>query len=175
MRNMEELQVMFDDAKKELVRLGYDLPKSTIALNGRLKTCFGRCFTRRHLIEVSKNHFLYDSYNDVMNTIIHELIHDIASNSFNSKGHDLAWKKIARHVTKDNRFNVKIAIFGDDSQHSNEFKKATYKYTVKCPICNLEWKRTRKCDLTDNPSRYNCPYCGKQHEENKKLQVIVNK
>lgn len=165
------LNQQYQDLAEEFQRLNVPIGGITsVTVNGRLKTTMGRCFhsyvpytgITTHRIEINKECFTNP---DVLrDTLAHEMCHAIVG----TQGHGPVWKKWAgvvnRHLGTHITTKFSYSAYGLEPVRA---KCREPKYTVVCPHCGGEWKRSRKCKLTEHPERYLCGVCG-AHLELKK-------
>ena len=170
-----DINKMIDECKKKLIDLGYS--EVTIkyyypVINTRLFKALGRCHCEgynRYTIEVNQGHFEMDSYQECLDTIMHELIHSLKG----CMNHGPNFQRAARKVN----FNYPEFTIGTHSTETSyvknvyrkEKRKEAKKYMVKCTTCGHTWKYARKTNLIKtldkNPStdRFSCPYCQHKH------------
>lgn len=157
----DELHKMLLDGIVTLVDIGFNhIEINDIVLNNRMKTTMGRYYHEKRLIEISSKHFKYSDKEEVMNTIIHELSHNICDLKYGSimtnDGHSEEWEEIADFISNHTKY--KITQYSKDDNHIEYIpKKSYYRHYLKCSKCNHtdsmisqyenynEVKRRKKC------------------------------
>lgn len=158
MRNENELIAYYTLAKSIMTHLGYPaerLEGGTICLNGRLSKSLGRCFYRQKKIEIQKEYFYHSDNNSLMNTIIHELAHQV--NTHNDK-HGYYWKQIALNISQNTPY--KITQFADADKL--EYRKESDKYesfSCGCTGISHAMKITKKNTVEYIEKSYTCKKC----------------
>lgn len=147
MRNEKMLYEMYEEARQQLVSIGFPYIEVPISLNGRMTKTFGwSCYNE--FIEINKDYFIYSrDEGHVVNTIIHELSHQLVKET--GSGHGEKWQDIARYIYKTLGYEL--------TPSSNEERGKGY--TLYCP------KYTRfqclECGNIHKPSKIN----GKRNKE----------
>lgn len=133
----DRLHRLHDKAIEILHGLGYDVPETTIKLNGRLSVAYGIYYTNLMEIEINKRYFLYSKDDVVINTIIHELIHAM----YPECDHDGDWKRVADEVSEKTIY--KIQEKGNDED--DDYLPICAKYKLVCNKCgNTEYHVSKK-------------------------------
>ena len=130
---------------------GYKMP--SVVINSRLRTTAGYSYSGKEN-RIEFNPHLYLRHEDIfhLDTIPHELAHNIADRLFKSKGHDEAWHNTFFDLTgylaeRTHSMNVKHL----------EIKQKTYEYKCDCQT----WKFSgRRNSLHKKGHRYFCKECG---------------
>lgn len=159
MRNEEDLEILFDKSKNVLYSLGYNVPGELIVrLNYRLKTCLGQYFSNG-IIEINKKHFLYDTEDNVINTMIHELIHAMYPNYL---GHCGKWEEAANHVSENTRYKIQAYAQKRDYEFmknvSNIRPASKMMYKMVCDNCGCRREMLSIYDDKD-VSSVKCKWC----------------
>jgi len=139
----------------KFLKENYDLKLEVpIVLNGRLKSKFGRFIHAPHnsknrisySIEISKNYIEYQTWENVISTLKHELIH-------------YALYELGKPYRDGEKiFESELAKHGSHSTGTLEFKGEMNIY--KCKGCGLEYRRVRK--YPNNAKGYTCGDCGSE-------------
>jgi len=61
-------------------------------INGRLSSALGRCTYTKRLLELSRTHATEDSYENILDTLMHEIAHALVGPG---KGHEKEWQNMA--------------------------------------------------------------------------------
>lgn len=157
----DELHKMLLDGIKLLSNIGFNhIEVNDIALNNRKSSTLGSYYHNKRLIEISTKHFKYSDKEEVMNTIIHELSHNICDLKHGSiminDGHSDEWKEIADFISKNTGY--KITQYSDEEiPYESIPRKSYYRHYLKCSKCGhtdsmisqykiyAEVKRKKKC------------------------------
>lgn len=81
-------------AKYYGIRLNQSMP--VVSLNNRLKTTAGRSFYWERKIDLSTSLFSEHTHHFLVDTIPHEVCHQVAWDIYNEKGHGPSWKHTMR-------------------------------------------------------------------------------
>ena len=154
MRSESELQVFYSEAKRIMESLGYKrcLLDGTIKLNGRLSRSLGRCFYTIKLIEIQKEFYHHAEANDLMNTILHELAHQV---NIHNDRHGYYWQQIAANISQNTPY--KITRFAESDKLEYREKLSGYE-KFKCNCCGHEYtiKLNKNKTIDDVVVRYRC-------------------
>lgn len=166
MITQEQLMVLFEECKTQLVNLGYiEILNNhyNIYINTKFKSVLGRIgryLPNYFIIEINSRYLDVCTENAIKNTIMHELIHSIQG----CMNHGCKWKNIAHQVNSFYGYNV---------QRTNSYKEydsvytphaLPYKYMIRCKHCNKIWKYKKTTNIIkelqqNNASSLYCPYC----------------
>lgn len=118
------------------------------------KTSFGCCNYRKKRITLSKILTPHRTYEQINNTILHEIAHALVGAGH---GHDKVWRQKAIEI-------------GCDGKRCGEVIKIKGKYKLVCECCGKETPMFRK------PNRsYSCGSCGvsKKYDPKFKMKLVV--
>lgn len=104
------------------------------------------------------NYLKQSSEDNVMNTVIHELIHAMPICRYS--GHKGNFKAIADKISRETKY--KISTYASDDEYSEyQTTKRSDKsyYLVTCNKCGREQTYYKKAGLIVNPKRYRCKRC----------------
>lgn len=164
--SMEDFKRDFDFAKKQLLHLGYDEVETNIyelQFNSARKNVLGRCTHKKmanggekYIIALNKLYSEVAPFEDIKNTIMHELAHSTK----NGHGHKTGWKAVINRVNSMYGYNIERTTFSEIYQKSIDFK-----YTVICTDCNkIIAKRQKKTkiikSIQNKENKYKCAVCG---------------
>lgn len=158
-----ELQQLFNYYKKEIELLGYsfiDFSPIQLELMESAKY-YGFCKYQykksnkdnKYNCTIKINRFLLNNgtNDEIINTLIHELIHAIKYP--NNNGHNKTWNNLSDII--GSKLGYKISRLAHYS--SNTLKPAeTYKYKVACCECGKVWKFKRMCNTVKHPENWTC-------------------
>ena len=118
---------------------------------------------------------------DILNTILHELCHHIATTLYKTNcHHDYRWKEIARHVGAHYRENITIHCASDNETlkackaQKGLRKTQDKRWIVRCTTCNHEFTYQKKTWWIAKLAQHEgvdckCPYCKQNHFEVKEI------
>ena len=164
---MADFKNDFEDCKKQLANLGYELQDGiNLVLNNRATRRFGQCSVRRdyygnthcYKIELSTKTFPYSSKEEIKNTLMHECIHAIPECHFN--GHGNIWKRVASEVNEAYGYKIKRCSDREDKEAYAKAVEERTNYTVKCSKCGHEWHYQRMSKCVKHPELYTHNNCG---------------
>jgi predicted SprT family Zn-dependent metalloprotease len=171
----DKIHKMLLDGIVILVDIGFNhIEINDIVLNNRLTSTLGCYYHENRIIEISTKHFMFSDKEEVMNTIIHELSHNICDLKYGSNmvndGHSKEWFEIAKFISENT--NYKIEQYGDTNINVAEIPRIEYFFhDVKCSVCNnREWLISKYSNYSDVKRKKICPNC--QYSSNKK--IIMN-
>ena len=96
------------------------------------KRAVGRCYYNKKLIVYSKHFIDNTPYDEVIDTILHEIAHALAGPGH---GHDSYWRSVAKSIgARPQR------CASPDAKHNDSVKP---NYIIECPKCLRRWKRFR--------------------------------
>jgi predicted SprT family Zn-dependent metalloprotease len=98
------------------------------------KTRLGRCSYTKKLISLSEFYVVNNSFDDIQNTILHEIAHALSFLVFKERGHGHIWKSLA----------IQIGCSGERCRKADEINLPTAKYVYKCPNCDYKINKYRK-------------------------------
>lgn len=165
LRKESDLQVMYEEARQLMLSLGYNAEIIPVRLNGRLRRALGKCYRSYNplmnewvgaYIEINKNFFLYSKKDVVMNTLVHEICHQVCTNG---RGHGKEWQVIAKDVSSKSTYKITTYAGEDKIEYQKLLPKKKKKYAVRCKLCNREWQYTTKTIPYKSSSKCKCPYC----------------
>lgn len=163
MRTEIQLQEMFETAKQVMVNLGFKKEDMDveIKLNGRLKAIVARSF-KDEKIDISREYFNHAKESDIINTLIHELCHQLDNSD--EGGHGKRWQEISEIVNN----NTSYKIFEFCKQSELEYRNYLPNYSnLECVDCERTGLVRRKKGLStqDYIEKYICNTClGKLRE-----------
>lgn len=184
----DELHKMLLDGIVTLVDIGFNhIEINDIVLNNRMKTTLGCYYHDKKLIEISTKHFKYSDKEEVMNTIIHELSHNICDLKYGSNminnGHSKEWEEIAEYISNNTKY--KITQYSEDNTNFKSIPKTEYFiHYLKCDECNYtdsliskfqDYDKVKKkkkciaCEVANN--RVNYMDCIKTYHDHYKYSV----
>lgn len=160
MRKLSDLQRLYNESKQVLIQLGYEVEDVQVVLNSRFTRVLGRYSYREKKIEIGKKYFIHGNDEDIKNTIIHELLHQISGRVYQDYGHGKHWTRLAENVSARTPYKI-TRLASSDKFESIPNLRRERKYIVRCTHCGNEVKYATKSNAYKNPSAY---YCGKCNE-----------
>lgn len=134
---LETLKSLVEACRQELLSLGLKTgPVASVSFNGTAKTIFGRCRKDRSgnfHIEIMTYLNRHRSYDDIQQTLMHEVIHTIKG----CGNHGPRFQEVAALV--NDRLGYRIATTSKLSEEA--VSNIDYKYLLKCGHCGAELKR----------------------------------
>lgn len=137
-----DLFIMLCDAAKLLSDIGYNhIEINSITVNNRLSSTLGNYNHDTKSIEINKKHYLLSPRKDVMNTIIHEISHNIhhlkygisPEHNYND-GHTDEWRQIAEDIGSKTEY--KISQYGCTTYNLSKVDiQQHYIHYIKCKTC----------------------------------------
>lgn len=88
----------------------------SFAINGRFSSALGRCTYTKRLIELCRSHVSEDSYENILDTLMHEIAHALVGPG---KGHEKEWQQMAislgarpsSHKSRDAQIVVDVPMY----------------------------------------------------------------
>jgi predicted metal-dependent hydrolase len=158
-----KLNELFKLAKQQVLDAGiqYGDLRGNIVVNKRAQKFWGRCNTRTNpktkesysYIEVAYN-LLYASDEEIMNTIIHEILHSCEG----CQNHGDIWKKYANIMNKKYGYNVKRATSSEE-KGLTELTYQNAKYLLQCDKCGTIIYKSKMCRIVAHPEYFCCSKC----------------
>ena len=167
----------------EFKALGFNVTTTpsnySLEINNRALKRLGRCESKsgnRYVIQINEFHNKLSPATNVMNTLIHELLHSLP----NCMNHGEIWKRYANkynrvHGTTISRtspldgnykkFKEEIDKQRGNTQHKNHSVYSDGKHKVTCSKCNKSWyyeRAGRVVKLAMQNKKLVCPNCGSQ-------------
>ena len=144
-----------------------------LVINERALKRLGRCTLKTdnnnhsyYEIQINKFHNELSPKQDVINTLVHEIIHSLP----NCYNHGVVWKTIATKYNEN--YYTSISRCSKASKEYNDFLKQKKQntqnrtiHTIICPSCHKKWNYTRKAKLVQlvlQGKELICPTCGTQ-------------
>lgn len=177
---MDKLHIMLIDAIKLLISIGYNhIEINDIVLNNRLSSTFGRYYHNKRLIEINTIHYKYSSKEDVMNTIIHELTHNIHDLKYGDNAlqgdHNVQWLEIAKDVTEKTGYVIK-EYATEDIDYSKIPKVEYFHHYLKCKICgHTDYSISKFKDASKVVKRKKCICCEVSHNRDGEFVCVGTK
>lgn len=168
----KRLYEMYNKAENILNIIGLiEIDVKRISLNNRLTRTLGWYISDTKCIEISTRHFMCSPDEEILNTIIHEISHNICENKFGEQeengGHTKKWFEIAQFISDKTGYIIQpetsitedLNVIVDIPQYYHIFKckKCGYEYTAysmykeplkirkrKCICCLYEYKLHNK-------------------------------
>lgn len=165
---------LVQDILNNLQNLGVQFTHSPsdykLVINERALKRLGRCTLKKdnnnhfyYEIQINKFHNELSPRQDIMDTLIHEIIHSLP----NCMNHGKIWAAIASKYNK--AYNTSIYRTSKGSDAYNNFVKSKEQqkssYSLSCSSCGRKWSYKRKTKLIKlvlNGKKIKCPYCGPQ-------------
>lgn len=160
MRKLTDLQRLYNESRQVLVGLGFEVEDVQVTLNSRFTRVLGRYSYGEKKIEIGKKYFLYGNDEDIKNTIIHELLHQISGRMYQDYGHGKHWTMLAEKVSMSTPYKITRLASADKLDGIPNLRRER-KYVVKCTHCGNEVRYATKSNAYKNPNEY---YCGKCKE-----------
>lgn len=170
MRKLTDLQRLYNESKQVLVGLGYEVEDVPVILNGRFTRVLGRYHYREKKIELNKKYFVHGDDEDIKNTLIHELLHQVSGNMYQDYGHGKHWNMLADKVSQNTPYKITRLASTDKLEGIPNLRKER-KYIVRCSCCGSETKYATRANAYKNPSAY---YCGVCKERNTLVALPLN-
>lgn len=167
----------------EFKALGFNVttkPSSyTLELNERALKRFGQCQSKsgnRYVIQINNFHNKLSPEEDVMDTLIHELLHSLPK----CMNHGEIWKRYANKynsvygttIGRTSPIRGDYKTFKEErekqkgkTQHKNHSVYSDGKHKITCSKCNTSWYYERAGKIVKSAmqnKKLNCPYCGLQ-------------
>lgn len=165
-RSSEEFKKMYEmynEAEKLLNSIGFkNISVRRITFNNRFTSTFGSYISNTKTIEISKRHFACGNREDVMNTIIHEISHNICEDRYgeqiDNNGHTREWFEIANYISKNTKY--KIEQFSDlEEDKSKIISFPKYFHRMKCNVCGYEYTTISKFEDPNKLRKRKCILC----------------
>lgn len=119
---------------------------------------------KKGIIFLSRYHILYGAWNDMENTIRHEIAHAIDFMERGHSAHDEVWKRIAEKVG---------AIPKASTESENNALELPHKYEFCCPECDFRIPRYRR------PRKHLVHLCPECHKKGRQVKLnfitVLNK
>lgn len=134
---------MYNKAEELLRGIGLtEITVNSISLNNRLTRTWGWYISDTKAIEISTRHFACSTYEEVLNTIIHEISHNICEEKYGeqleNEGHSEKWFEIANYITE--KTGYKIQQYSSMSvDKSKIISTPKYFHRFKCKRCGYEY------------------------------------
>lgn len=156
----KRLYEMYNRAENILNGIGFnDITVNRISFNNRLTRTLGRYISDIKSIEISTRHFMCSSYDEVLNTIIHEISHNICEDKYGEQeengGHTRKWFEIADYITQKTGYKIQpeSSVTDDEGEiistpkyfHRFKCKKCGYEYTAYSKFKENKMVRKQKC------------------------------
>jgi predicted SprT family Zn-dependent metalloprotease len=170
---VEQLQNLYFEAADILEEIGIDFDTEwvdRIEVSARLKRCLGQAIKNDSVYADDDHSYLkfnktyLDTYgvfsDEVMNTMIHEMLHVYCTAHGKYCGHTGLWKELADKVSRETKY--KITRLADRNQLSEYTQRIATKskYQIYCPHCQkVVATRKSRCKLIDHISHYHCGKC----------------
>ena len=165
---IEKLNNMLISCQNQVIKAGFDEIKNNnyqIQLNNRYKAVLGSLEysnENKHNFTIQLNKLYCDNCaeKEILNTIMHEVIHSLKG----CMNHGPKWKQIANKINDLYGYTVsRTASYSDYTKVYEKYRNN--KYLLVCNNCKYEWhykKQTklRKLLISKKPYFYTCPYCG---------------
>lgn len=155
----------YEDACDILDSLGIEYgPIKNVTVNTRVKSRWGQCSYNKvdeiFNLDISAI-LLKGSYEAIMDTVIHELLH-AHKDRLNHTGE---WKRCAKLINVNYGYNIKRATSAAEKNIEIPTSTETYKYLIKCNNCSTETKYKRRAKIVNlllkNPNgTCRCGVCG---------------
>lgn len=141
---------------KKLMRKVVDVKISPRAIrrHGICRYENGNC-----IIEVSKHLFRTDDNDEMINTLIHEILHTFKD----TKGHNYKWKWYARRISDNTKYKI------ERTGTSEALTIDDYNYLITCVKCGNKNKRLRLSQRSINLFSHNRCYCTLCHGRDFKI------
>lgn len=153
--NKEELLLKaFYDARQKVADCGIDIGQIyEVTINTRINWAWGLCGQKGDgfKIEIAECLVNEDSYDDLLNTMIHEILHACKD----AEGHGKVWKKYAQMIKE--AYGIEIKRTND--KPTVKVDEARFTHKLICTNCNHTWLYTRSCYAVRKPEKCTCPYC----------------
>ncbi len=149
-----DLQEYYTQAKVIMMHLGYDVPSIPVTINNRLTRVLGRYFRQQNRIEISGAFFRNARADEIMNTLVHEICHQVSPTS----GHTGDWKRIADNVSRNTPYKIERLHRAktEDDYHSPQKARP---YVLECTCCGRKHSYTKKTKAYINYTEYRCGDC----------------
>ena len=128
----------------------------------RKKNAFATCYTHRDMfgtcsnIKVSKYYAEKASEQQMLNTLVHEVLHAC----FPRENHGGKWAKAAAVMNRKYGLDIsRCADYKDENGESILNNESLAKYIIKCPKCGQTICRSRACKLVNHPDWFRCSIC----------------
>lgn len=161
----KKLEMYFEDACDILDSLDIEYgPVKEVKINSRATSRWGMCRRNRYedsySIEISSELLKDDvSYEAVMDTMIHELLHTHKDRMC----HTGEWKRCANLVNEVYGYNIKRCTSAAEKNIDMEKKVQPYKYNVVCNNCGRSYGYRKKSkvikSLLMHPHNHDCTCC----------------
>lgn len=125
---------------------------------------FGQCHKYRYrplaVVKIYKTHYEHSKFDDVLNTIVHELCHAV---DYQFSKHGKFWQHIARIAGQ--HFNTVIKRCDSFDQHEFEVRKQKALATLTCNTCSKQYLIFKRSGPFKSQGKgYSCGSCGRGHE-----------
>ena len=160
MYSKEELNDLLIESVNEVRAAGlqvYDIKADVKVDNAKRRFGLCKCLDKKnHLFEISlSKRCLSTNKQIIKETMVHEVLHCI----HNAYGHGFVWKNAANMMNKLYGYSISRLIQPPEEFSIACLEAPTYKYKITCNECGAVLYRTRRSNLTENPSSYRCVKC----------------
>lgn len=159
---------MYNKAESILNDIGFkNITVNRISFNNRLTSTLGWYISSTKSIEISTRHFVCGTYEDVLNTIIHEMSHNICEEKYGEQiengGHTKEWYEIADYITVKTGYEIKPT--SDVTEDKNKIISIPkYFHRFKCKKCGYEYTAHSKFKDSSKVRKQKCIGCLSSHK-----------
>jgi len=133
-------------------QVGHNITVSSVEFTDSFTKRAGAYYSDKKQIRLSIHYLNEYSWDEVTDTIKHEVAHAAAHQIHNHVGHGKPFKLWASKL--------------DAPRHCKKIK-STDRYAYRCPTCGTEWRRKRQTDLDE---RY-CSQCAAKYGYNNETRL----
>lgn len=156
---------MYNKAEFILNDIGFtNITVKRICFNNRLRTTLAWYIHDTRTIEVSTKHFACCDDDEIMNTIIHEISHNICEEKYGkqeeNQGHSKEWFEIADYITEKTGYLIEQ--YASDSIKEDKSKIIStpiYFHRFKCKKCKYEYTAYSKKKDPSKVRKQKCIGC----------------
>lgn len=160
---MHDLEPILKECCQTLDALCIPYVKSAeIAIDSRLKRCWGSCRKRKdgsYVIKLSPI-LLEDStpLDSLKDTLYHELLHTAPR----AMSHKKTWLQLAQKVNRSTGLNIKPSSSAAEKGILRDYANdPSVKFLCRCEGCGAEIVRYRNCELVRRTDKFRCSCGGK--------------
>ncbi len=163
-----KLYEMYNKAESILNDIGFkNITVNRISFNNRLTSTLGWYISSTKSIEISSRHFACGTYEEVLNTIIHEISHNICEEKYGEQiengGHTKEWYEIADYITEKTGYEIKpTSNVTEDKNKIISIPK--YFHRFKCKKCGYEYTAYSKFRDSSKVRKQKCIGCLSNHK-----------
>ncbi|MDO4976696.1 MAG: SprT-like domain-containing protein [Eubacteriales bacterium] len=153
-------QTIFEELRKDFIRVGIPIPDERIAKNLHFMnsvSALGRCKKENGIFMIFLSRYAMEDEKQVRTTLAHELVHTING----CMNHGKTFHRYGSMVERKLGIQVETKASKEESELSGiaEARIQKAKYVILCEGCGEKIYRQKKSNVVIHPERYRCK-CG---------------